>query len=42
LIGATAELANLTLLHLEKDLELIAQITGQQIERLDIEQWICL
>jgi predicted nucleic acid-binding protein len=33
-IAATAELAELTLLHLDKDFELIAQITGQPTERL--------
>jgi len=37
LIGATAGLADLTVLHLDKDFELIAQITGQPVERLDIE-----
>jgi len=37
LIGATAELADLTVLHLDKDFELIAQISGQPVERLDIE-----
>jgi predicted nucleic acid-binding protein len=35
-IGATAEFAELTVLHLDKDFELIAQITGQPIERLNI------
>ena len=34
LIAATAELAGLTVLHLDKDYELIASITGQPIERL--------
>ena len=34
LIAATAELAGLTLLHLDKDFELIAGITGQPTERL--------
>jgi len=37
LIGATAELADLTVLHVDKDFELIAQITGQPVERLDIQ-----
>ena len=37
LIAATAELAELTVLHLDKDFELIAQITSQPVERLDIE-----
>ncbi len=34
LIGATAELAGLTVLHLDKDFDVIAQITGQPMERL--------
>lgn len=34
LIGATAELSNLTVLHLDKDFDLIAAITGQPVERL--------
>lgn len=34
LIAATAELAGLVLLHLDKDLELIAEITSQPLERL--------
>ncbi|MBT8241728.1 MAG: PIN domain nuclease [Acidimicrobiia bacterium] len=34
LIAATAELAELTVLHLDKDFELIASITGQPIDRL--------
>ncbi len=33
-IAATAELAGLTVLHLDKDFELIAEVTGQPIERL--------
>ena len=37
LLAATAELAELTVLHLDKDFELIAGITGQPVERLDIE-----
>ena len=36
LIAATAELAGLTVLHLDKDFELVAEITGQPVERLDI------
>jgi len=35
LIAATAELAELTVLHVDKDFELIADVTGQPIERLD-------
>ena len=36
LIAATAELAKLTVLHLDKDFELIAEITGQAVERLSL------
>ncbi len=35
-IAATAELAGLTVLHVDKDFELIAEVTGQAIERLSI------
>lgn len=34
LIAATAELAELIVLHLDKDFELIAELTGQPVERL--------
>jgi hypothetical protein len=34
LVAAIAELAELTILHLDKDFELIAQVTGQPTERL--------
>jgi predicted nucleic acid-binding protein len=34
LIAATAELAGLTVLHLDKDFNLIAELTGQPVERL--------
>ncbi len=34
LIAATAELAQLTILHADRDFELIAEITGQPHERL--------
>jgi len=34
LIAATAELSETTVLHLDKDFELIAEITGQPTERL--------
>ena len=34
IIAATAELAGLTVLHLDNDFELIAQVTGQPVERL--------
>jgi len=36
IVGATAELARLVVLHVDKDFELIARITGQRTERLDI------
>ena len=36
LIAATAELADLTVLHVEKDFDLIADVTGQPIERLNV------
>ena len=36
LIAATAELAELTVLHLDKHFELIARLTGQPLERLDL------
>ena len=34
LVAATAELGQLTILHLDKDFELIAQVTGQPVERI--------
>jgi predicted nucleic acid-binding protein len=34
IIAATAELATLTILHLDKNFEIIADITGQPVERL--------
>jgi hypothetical protein len=34
IIAATAELAGLTVLHLDKDFDLIAEVTGQPMERL--------
>lgn len=34
LVAATAELAGLTVLHLDQDFELIAAFTGQPVERL--------
>jgi predicted nucleic acid-binding protein len=36
IIAAIAELAGLTVLHLDKDFEIIATITGQPLERLNI------
>jgi predicted nucleic acid-binding protein len=35
MIAATAELAGLIVLHANKDVELIANLTGQRQERLD-------
>lgn len=34
IVAATAELAGLTVLHLDKDFEVIAELTGQSVERL--------
>lgn len=34
LVAAAAELASLTVLHVDKDFELIAKVTGQPVERL--------
>ncbi len=34
IVAATAELAGLTVLHVDKDFDLIAEITGQAMERL--------
>ena len=36
IIAATAEFAGLTVLHLDKDFEIIAGITGQSLERLEV------
>jgi predicted nucleic acid-binding protein len=36
IIAATAELAGLTILHVDKDFEIIAEITGQPVERLNV------
>lgn len=36
LIAATAELAGLTVLHLDKDFDVIATVTGQPVERLNM------
>ena len=38
IIAATAELTGLTILHLDKDFEAIARVTGQSVERLSMEQ----
>lgn len=34
MIAAVAELAGYTVLHLDRDFELIAEVTGQPVERL--------
>ncbi len=34
IIAATAEIAGLTVLHIDKDFDLIAEVTGQATERL--------
>jgi hypothetical protein len=34
LVAATAEMVGLILLHVDKDFELIASVTGQPVERL--------
>jgi len=34
IIAATAELAELTVLHCDKDFDLIAAVTGQSVERI--------
>lgn len=36
IVAATAELAGLTLVHLDKDFEVIAEVTGQPLERLSV------
>ena len=36
LIAATAELAGLTVLHLDKDFALVSKLTGQPVERLRV------
>ena len=38
LVAATAETVGLTLLHVDKDFELIASVTGQSVERLRIQR----
>ena len=37
IIAAAAELAGLTVLHMDKDFDIIAEVTGQPMERLDGE-----
>jgi len=34
--AATAELAGLAVLHLDKDFDVIADLTGQPVERLNV------
>jgi hypothetical protein len=36
IIAATAELTGLTVLHMDKDFDLIANVTGQPVERLQL------
>jgi predicted nucleic acid-binding protein len=36
IIAATAELAGLTVLHLDKDFDVIAELTGQPVELLNM------
>jgi len=36
IIAATAELAGLTVLHLDKDFDVIADVTGQPVEHLNV------
>jgi predicted nucleic acid-binding protein len=36
LIASTAEIADLTVLHVDEDFDLIAEITGQRVERLEV------
>jgi len=40
LIAATAELSLFTVLHVDKDFELIARITGQPVERLLLKEYV--
>jgi predicted nucleic acid-binding protein len=37
IIAAAGELAALTVLHLDKDFDVIAKVTGQPVERLNME-----
>jgi predicted nucleic acid-binding protein len=38
IIAAAAELAGLTVLHLDKDFDVIATVTGQPVERLNMDE----
>ena len=37
IVAATAELAGLTVLHVDEDFDLIASVTHQAVERLEVE-----
>ena len=37
IVAATAELASLTVLHVDKDFDLIASVTHQAVERLEVD-----
>ena len=37
MVAATAELAGLTVLHVDKDFDLISSVTHQAVERLEVE-----
>ncbi len=37
IVAATAELAGLTVLHVDRDFDLIASVTHQAVERLEVE-----
>ena len=37
MVAATAELAGLIVLHFDKDFDLITEVTGQQVERLAVD-----
>jgi predicted nucleic acid-binding protein len=37
MVAASAELAGLTVLHVDKDFDLIAAVTGQYVERLHFD-----
>jgi predicted nucleic acid-binding protein len=37
IVAATAELAGLIVLHFDKDFDLITEVTGQQVERLAVD-----
>ncbi len=37
MVAAAAELADLIVLHFDKDFDLIAEVTGQEVERLAVD-----